>query len=734
MTSASGDSNSRQDAVTATLARARTIWGTRIAPALMAPLGILLTIPILVAGVGLAIWWQGHVAVDASVEALALQQFQDRAAQGAQHAQNLLAKAGPLTDNMVAYVKRVGLDPPLQDFALKFRDQLRAGSGVAYTSFGTYEGNYYGVYVDESGRYVHTNRVYGGPGKTHRREFIVGDDGTVAQFEEQFDHAFDPRLRPWWIAAVANGRRTWSEPYVWFDIGVVGITCSEPIWDDAGQLIAVTTADFHLNGLSDFVEELETKEGGRTFIFTDSYEIIAFPGAHQDFGQGQAKGSKLRVEDIEKDDPVVAALFDAMPDLRDELSPEFSFEVDGAPYLAALRPIQVGEDSRWFAATYGPTGPLTSPASEYQRNQLILSAIALAVAIVVAAFFARFIVTTHLQMKRAEHRALEADERLQRLGSYSLTRKLDEGGMGEVWIAEHAMLARRAAIKLIKSNYLQLMRGADRQQAIERFRREARTIARLRSRHTISIYDFGVADDGALFYVMELLDGIDLRTLVQRYGPVAQRRATHILLQAAWSLHEAHESGVVHRDIKPANIFLCREAEELDVVKVLDFGVARQVGGADAEATAADGLTGTPSCMSPEQVRDQKDLDGRSDIYSLGCVAYWLIAGRKLFLVESAMTMLLAQVKQTPEPLGRVAPGPLSPALEAIVMQCLAKKREDRPADMSVLARELERILAELPEDGWSTVARRAWWEAIPSLFDELTAEPSAAVRLRPDR
>jgi tRNA A-37 threonylcarbamoyl transferase component Bud32 len=728
----SGDSTPRsQGFVRSSVGRARTLWGTRIAPALMAPLGILLTIPILVGGAGLAIWWQGRVAVDESVDAIAARQFRDRAEEGARHARDLLAQAGPLTDNMVAYVRRKGLDPPLQDFALRFRDLLHASPGVGYISFGTHEGHYFGVYLDAERRFVLTHGIYHGPQRTHTREYYIGDDGSLTLFKDNPEHGFDPRVRPWYSATVRNGRRTWSEPYVWFDQGVVGITCSDPILDGNGGVLAVTTCDFHLNALSEFVEGLKTQEGGRTFVFTDQHDVIAFPGARQEFGQGHGKGTKLKVADLE--DPVVAQLFAAMPPLGGEAAGQFPFEANGEPYLAAVRPIRVGEDGHWYVATFGPTGPLTAPAERHQRNALIVSAAALVFTTLVAAFFARFLVRTHLLIERAESRADEADARARRLGSYRLTRKIGEGGMGEVWVAEHAMLARPAAIKLIRPNFLDEKNPIERRNVIERFRREAETIAGLRSRHTIRIYDFGVADDGALFYVMELLDGIDLDALVRKHGPVPARGAVEILRQAAASLREAHTRGVVHRDIKPANLFLCREGDEVDVVKVLDFGMARHVDKADPSLTT-DTLSGTPAFMSPEQIHERKDLDGRSDVYALGCVAYWLFAGRAVFPRDTVLAMVMAHVNEEPEPLGKVAETPVPPALEELVARCLAKDRDERPADMAALAAELGTILADLPEDGWDPAAREAWWAAMPSRFDERGPEAEESVRLSPER
>jgi serine/threonine-protein kinase len=194
--------------------------------------------------------------------------------------------------------------------------------------------------------------------------------------------------------------------------------------------------------------------------------------------------------------------------------------------------------------------------------------------------------------------------------------------MGEVWRARHRFLARPAAVKLIRPETLG---GGDEDRALvalRRFEREAQAIAGLRSPNTIQIYDFGVADDGTFFYVMELLDGLDLETLVERHGPLPQERVVELLLQVCDSLSEAHEQGLLHRDIKPANIFVCRYGHRFDVVKVLDFGLVRTLGNADdARLTREGTLAGTPAYIAPEQAMGDT-VDHRADLYSLGCVAF----------------------------------------------------------------------------------------------------------------
>src|SRR2546430_4825731 len=224
-------------------------------------------------------------------------------------------------------------------------------------------------------------------------------------------------------------------------------------------------------------------------------------------------------------------------------------------------------------------------------------------------------------------------KRARELGSYRLEQKLGEGGMGEVWRARHRMLARPAAIQLIRPSFAGDGRGAVSEEAVRRFEREAQVIARLRSPHTVELFDFGIAADGAFYYVMELLDGLDADTLLRRFGPTPAERAIYLLRQVCHSLSEAESCGMVHRDIKPANIFLCRYGEEDDFVNVLDFGIGRAVPGAAAPnpvPTRGHAAHRPPTFIAPEQAMGA-DLDGRADIYATGCLAYWFLTGQFVF-------------------------------------------------------------------------------------------------------
>lgn len=302
--------------------------------------------------------------------------------------------------------------------------------------------------------------------------------------------------------------------------------------------------------------------------------------------------------------------------------------------------------------------------------------------------------------------------RARELGSYHLESRLGQGGMGEVWRATHHTLARPAAIKIIRPDALDREPEQARLAAV-RFEREAQAIASLQSRHTVQLYDFGVTQEGTLYHVMELLDGMDLEELVRREGPMPPARVVHLLLQACASLAEAHQRGVIHRDIKPANIYLCRDALECDVVKILDFGLAKRVlpvaTPGELLDTRTDVITGTPAYLAPEAIGGEGALDGRTDLYALGCVAHWMLTGRLVFEADSAMQMLAAHLERTPAAPSVGSPFPVPAALDRLILECLAKRPEDRPASAEVMAARLREVVLDAP---WTAVDASTWWES----------------------
>jgi serine/threonine-protein kinase len=311
------------------------------------------------------------------------------------------------------------------------------------------------------------------------------------------------------------------------------------------------------------------------------------------------------------------------------------------------------------------------------------------------------------------------------MGSYQLVKLLGKGGMGEVWRASHRMLTRDAAIKLIQPDLLSRVSERDGKMMKRRFEQEAKATASLRSPHTVELYDFGVTENGVFYYVMELLDGIDLATLVKKFGPQPPARVAHILSQVCRSLGDAHRHGMIHRDIKPTNIYICRLGNEYDFAKVLDFGLVKVLDSKDPQLTGMGAATGTPAYMAPEMALGNDHIDGRCDLYGLGCVAYWLLTGTLVFEESSATAMMLAHVQKSPVPPSMRRGLKIPAALEQAVLTCLAKKPEDRPASAEVLGR----ALAASQSGIWTQQDAENWWNAnVPEggAVPEQEVQPSA--------
>jgi eukaryotic-like serine/threonine-protein kinase len=298
------------------------------------------------------------------------------------------------------------------------------------------------------------------------------------------------------------------------------------------------------------------------------------------------------------------------------------------------------------------------------------------------------------------------------LGQYALEERLGSGGMGEVWRARHRFLVRAAAIKLIRPDLLDSRRG-DPGLPLRRFEREALATAALRSPHTVQLYDFGQAEDGTLFYVMELLVGIDLEKLVSRFGPVPPERAVHILKQVCHSLDEAHQNGLTHRDIKPANIFVSAVGTELDFVKVLDFGLVRVLPArtdADQIKLSADRpVGGTPAYTAPEIASGQTSYDHRVDLYAIGCVGYWLVTGKLVFEGDSMLNVLVDHAHTVPPRPHTRTDQSIPAELEQIIMDCLEKDPARRPPSAAVLA---DRLAAVPLAQQWTRERAETWWSS----------------------
>jgi len=687
--------------------------------ALASPLGVLILVPLLVVASGVTILLLGRSATREASDSMARRQLAAQATDVEHDVAFALDQAEPMFASLRALA-----DPtlPIDRVANQLQNLVVGRPGVANVSIGFPNGTLRGTFLDVATGELRVQESLVATG-TLRTNYsfaagfhIVGSETTD----------YDPRKRPHWDLATRAKQRVWMPPRVFFTSHKTGLTVAEPIYASDGALVAVTTVDFDVTELSAFVVRAPF-EGARTIVFAADGTILAYPAAQ--VPEAVTKANRLlRHEDFA--DPALEALFATIKDQPIGELRYFKLHAPDGDYLASVAPVGgkragITTPLDWHLATLVPERVLLGPTHRLERQSVIASGGALAIAIGVALLFAWNLVRMRRAVTTARAEARTAEARAKELGSYRLVDRLGIGGMGEVWRAEHRLLAREAAVKLVRADALADPRYAPRIR--ERFRREAQTLASMRSRHTIALYDYGVTEDGTFFYVMELLDGVDLDNLVRHFGTQPAARVIQLLAQAAQSLAEAHEAGLLHRDIKPANIFLCRAADEVDVIKVLDFGIVHTLNEPLTDATelvqlpapnevvtpsgrltVAGSLLGTPGYIAPEQAIGTT-VDARADLYALGCVAWWLLVGDEVYPRTDEDEAIRAHAEKPVPPLRSRVRGWLPESLEQLVLSLLAKDPRDRPADARVLIEALRAI--EIPaEHAWTEARAQAWW------------------------
>ncbi|HEY3253116.1 MAG TPA: serine/threonine protein kinase, partial [Polyangiaceae bacterium] len=663
-----------------------------------------------------------------------------------------LEEAEPVLDRLSELVRTRPSSAPGSEIADVLRDLITGRPGMAQTYVAYPDGTFQGVYLAGDG-VVHFQESRVGSGGTQSRHYAYGPKGLSVERELQTE--YDPRKRAYYAAALEQRKRTWTAPYPFFTTQHTGVTRVEPIFGPAGELHAVVAVDFDASELSAFMARAERPDV-HELVFADNGVILAYPSAKERIRTLKRTGHALNYRDV--GDPLLEAFFMHLPAAGDELSEGFArFQAGEERMLATVAPIGDKSGPGWSVAVLASEQSTLQALKKHRFQSLFIAAGALLAALIAAWFFARHIVRARRAVAVARAKADEASRKVTELGSYELIECLGKGGMGEVWRARHRLLARDAAIKLIGAD---LVQGVSRVEVNERFKREAQTIASLRSRNTVEIFDYGVTSEGTFFYVMELLDGIDLETMTDKYGPQPAARVVQLLVQACNSLAEAHDAGLVHRDIKPANIFVCRAAEEVDVVKILDFGLVLAKDTEDPSASPADlgaavtqlalgrgtgsgrltsqgSYLGTPTFIAPEQALGE-EIDHRADLYALGCVAWWLLTGRLVFEIDEPLAALTAHMTQDPPPLRPLVPGPLPEELEQLIGRCLMKQPAQRPANARELGQSLRSIRFDSSED-WTADQGQVWWRervvvvkppAIETMQTVLS--DNGGVRLRP--
>jgi len=694
-----------------------------VATLFASPGAVLIILPALVIAAGVVVLLLGRRATRDTAETMARHQLVAQADAVKADVAFALDQADPVLSMMksLADVAR-----PTEDAMGRLRDIVFNRPGIANVSIafpvGVLWGSYHDRKTDEV--FVFESRI---DGKQTTRTNYGMKDGQPEKLGAIVDD-YDPRTRPHYQVAVEAKKRVWMPPRVMSSSGKTALTVSQPVYSEDGELSAVLTIDFEVAELSEFISK-SPLEGARNVMFTSDGTILAYPAVN--LPEVATKQHRLlRHEDFH--DPALEGLFKAIGTATPTQQKFMHIEAADGKYLAAVTSIGSSRGGSatptdWYLATLVPERTLFGAMQRLGRDSIIASGAALAIAMGVALMFAWNILRMRRAVGAAREQARSAEARAKQLGSYKLVARLGAGGMGEVWRAEHQLLARKAAIKLVRPDVLRDSQHATLIQ--ERFRREAQTLASMTSRHTIALYDYGVTDTGTFFYVMELLDGLDLSQLVREYGPQPAARVISIIRQACQSLGEAHDAGLLHRDIKPANLVLCRAADEVDIVKVLDFGIVHNI--ADpierAAASTADmklplessgerlttegAVIGTPGYIPPEQAT-AGPIDPRGDLYALGCVAWYLLVGEEVYPATTEDEVLRAHVFNPIPSLRAKMRGWLPVELEQLITKCLAKKPEERPEDARALAKALAAI--EIPDEHqWTDTHAQMWWSSL---------------------
>ncbi|CAN5682437.1 hypothetical protein BH11MYX1_BH11MYX1_08240 [soil metagenome] len=682
----------------------------RLAAALASPLGVLLSVPLLVIAVGLVIILLGRSTTREASESMARHQLAEQAKSVENDVAFALDQADPLFARLSVLADRTR---PVEDVLVRLHDLMTGRPGIAFLSISFPDGTFRGAQLFPDHQIQVQESHADGGGATW---FTVKNDTISAERTETTN--YDPRTRSFYQLAVKTGARAWTEPYLFFKSHETGITCAEPVYDASHALVAVTTVDFDVGALSGFIARPALDQAS-SVVFTSTGTVLASPvTATVPISDKLVRGGDLH-------DPAFDALF-AHP-VGEAVTLNQLQTTDGV-YLLAAAPIGgkragVAVPLDWYVATVVPARTLLGPTHRLERGGVFASGGALAIAVSLALILAWNVVRMRRQVQLARTEARSAEARARELGSYRLVARLGAGGMGEVWRAEHRLLARQAAIKLIRAEVMQNPESAP--EVRERFRREAQVLASMKSRHTIEIYDYGVTEAGVFYYVMELLDGLDLESLVVRYGPLPAARVIQLLSQACASLAEAHDANLFHRDIKPPNLFACRAADEVDICKLLDFGIVQMFDEAPMVApvraskpiietpklTQLGAMLGTPGFMAPEQILGMH-LDGRADLYALGCVAWWLLSGKEVFARDVGEAKLLHRhIYEEVPPLASAMTTWFPPELEAVIRGCLAKDSNQRPPNARVLG-EMLRTIPIPGEYAWTNARALAWWQS----------------------
>ena len=519
------------------------------------------------------------------------------------------------------------------------------------------------------------------------------DGEVVEQWERRTD--VSPTQRPWFTGALATepGQRHWSDPYEFLTTKDPGISVSSRWRSNEGGEERVIAFNVSLADISDFTLEQSPSENGMMIVFGQQGRALGLPRLAR-FDEERERRSAVLSPVAELGVPELDAALAAWETGGREPTVFAYSGPGGARWWAGFSRIQLDAAHAVWSVVLVPRADLLG--NVVAMRNLSVAGILLAGALLGAVL----LVTAMRSIRRQMRSALDRVE--QKLGQYHVEERIGEGGNGTVFRARHALLRRPTALKLMNPLF------ARSEAARKRFEHEVRLTSGLSHPNTVSIYDFGRTSDGTLYYAMELLEGGTLDRVVQISGPLPAGRVIHFLTQASGSLAEAHAKGLIHRDIKPSNLIVCERGGLYDVIKVVDFGLVKELASDDGHLTRADVIVGTPFFMAPETISSPATAGPKSDLYALGAVGYFLLTGRHVFEGESAVEICAAHLHDTPERPSEKSGLPIPADLEEIIMQCLAKDPAERPES----AGALQALLAACAAAGtWTQQDARSWWQ-----------------------
>ncbi len=519
-------------------------------------------------------------------------------------------------------------------------------------------------------------------------------EGGEAQERWFEDTEYDPATRPWYQNALAAEENAiiGTKPYTFVALKKPGITVSAR-WRkrDSGKYF-ITAFDILLSNISRFTQSMRPTENGMVFIFTQDKRLVGLP-ANERFNDEQIADSAL-LEPVDKVDlPIVQAAVAAW-EQKGRTREAFTFRAAAQNWWAGFVVDEhIPEEERFW-------GGILIPESDFLGILLWQRNVALATIAGLGLLMAIVLIVNVVTRIRRDIGETVSDIG-QKLGPFELVYKIGDVDNGTVYRAKHELLSRPTVVKVMRPEF------ARSESAKERFIHEVQITSSLTHPNTLAVYDFGQTPDGSLYYAREYLDGVSVEDLVRITGHQPPSRVLHILHQICGSLAEAHAMGLIHRDIKPANIMLCVRGGLYDVVKVLEYGLLEGTQSKATQSGQANFMAGTPLYMAPEVITDASHFSPASDLYALGCVGYFLLTGHNVFEAGSDGDVLAMQQHQDPvspsERLGHAIPDDL----EALLMSCLAKRLEQRPA--SALA--MSAALVQCDSYGaWTAPLAKRWW------------------------